>query len=200
MRRTGVPLDSSDLATIRRFHSAFIADGMQIRYESRGRAGRGFFPSLHELLLARDIDGSEAGYLARESDYQFVKDLEARDRVIPVTGNLGGTHALSAVGEWARAHGLVISALYTSNAEDYMMRDGSFAQFAKTVAALPRDAKSVIIRSYFGGFRGQHPFNVPGFRSTQLLQPIDAFAAAVAKGGYADYYVLVTDGAIDPRR
>ncbi|AHG92718.1 hypothetical protein J421_5183 (plasmid) [Gemmatirosa kalamazoonensis] len=199
VRRTGVPLDSSDLATIRRFHGAFIADGMQIRYESRGRPGRGFFPSLHDLLLARDVDGSEAGYLAREADYQFVKDLEARDRVIPVTGNLAGPKAVAAVGAWVRAQGEHVSALYTSNAEDYIMRDGSFPAFERNVAGLPRDAKSVIIRSYFGGFRGQHPFNVPGFRSTQLLQPIDAFAATVAKGGYGDYYLLVTDGAIDPR-
>jgi hypothetical protein len=200
IKRTGVPLDSSDWATVRRFHGAFIADGMQIRYESRGRPGRGFFPSLHELLLARDVDGSEAGYLAREEDFQFLKGLQTRDRVVPVTGNLAGDHALPAVGEWVRAHGERVSALYTSNAEDYMMRDGSFPNFARTVAGLPRDAKSVIIRSYFGGFRGQHPFNVPGFRSTQLLQPIDAFAATVAKGGYTDYFTLVTDGAIDPRR
>jgi hypothetical protein len=198
VRRTGVPLDSSDWATIRRFHGAFIADGMQIRYESRGRPGRGFFPSLHELLLERDLDGSEAGYLAHEADFQFVKDLQARDRIIPVTGNLAGAHALPAIGEWVRAHDEKVSALYTSNAEDYMMRDGSFPSYARTVASLPHDAKSVIIRSYFGGFRGQHPFNVPGHRSTQLLQPIDAFAATVAKGGYTDYYVLVTDDAIDP--
>jgi hypothetical protein len=57
----------------------------------------------------------------------------------------------------------------------------------------------VIIRSYFGGFRGVHPHNVPGFRSTQLIQPIDVFAATVGRGGYTDYYALVTDGAVDPR-
>jgi hypothetical protein len=200
IRRTGVPLDSSDWATIRRFHGAFIADGLDIRYESRGRPGRGFFPSLHELLLARDVDGTEANFLAREADFQFLKDLQARDRVIPITGNLAGPKALAAVGAWVRSQGEHVSALYTSNAEDYVMRDGGFPQFEKNVAGLPRDAKSVIIRSYFGGFRGQHPFNVPGSRSTQLLQPIDAFVAQLAKGGYTDYYMLVTDGAIDPRK
>jgi hypothetical protein len=200
IRRTGVPLDSSDWATIRRFHGAFIADGLDIRYESRGRPGRGFFPSLHELLLARDVDGTEANFLAREADFQFLKDLQSRDRVIPITGNLAGPKALAAVGAWVRSQGEHVSALYTSNAEDYVMRDGGFPAFERNVAGLPRDAKSVIIRSYFGGFRGQHPFNVPGFRSTQLLQPIDVFAAQVAKGGYTDYYMLVTDGAIDPRK
>jgi hypothetical protein len=197
VRRTGVPLDSNDLATIARYHGAFIDNGLELRYESLSRPGRGgYFPGLRELLLARDLEGQQSSYLAREDAFQFMKDLEARDLVIPVTGNLAGPHALAAVGEYVRSRGERISALYTSNAEDYMMRDGSFPNFAKTVAALPRDAHSVIIRSYFNGFRGQHPQSVPGFRSTQLLQSMDAFAATVAKGGYMDYYQLVTDGTL----
>ena len=197
VRRTGVALDSNDLATIARFHEEFIGNGLDIRYESLSRPGRGgYFPGLRELLLARDLDGAQSGYLAREDAFQFVKGLEARDLVIPVTGNLAGAHALAAVGDYARTHGLVVSALYTSNAEDYMMRDGSFPNFARTVATLPRDAHSVIIRSYFNGFRGTHPQSVPGFRSTQLLQSLNAFAATVAKGGYVDYYQLVTDGTL----
>lgn len=147
-------------------------------------------------MLATDLDGAQLGYLAREDDFQFLKALQARDGVIPVTGDLAGARALPAVGAWLRARGETVSALYTSNAEDYVMRGGGFPAFARSVAALPRDAKSVIIRSYFGGFRGPHPLNVPGFRSTQLLQPLDAFAAGVARGGYADYWVLVTDAAI----
>lgn len=199
IRATGVKLDSTDWSTIHRFHSAFITEGLGIRYESRGRPGRGFFPSLHDLLLARDVDGSEACYLSRESDFQFVKDLEMRDKIIPVTGNLAGAKAFPALSDWLKAHGETVSALYVSNAEDYVMRDGIFASYAQTVSSLPRTPKSVIIRSYFGSFRGPHPYNVPGFRSTQLLQPIDAFAGTVSRGGYLDYYALVTDQAIDPR-
>jgi hypothetical protein len=198
VRRTGVTSDTADLATITRYHGAFISNGLDIRYESLSRPGRGgFFPGLRELILARDLAGRQASYLAREPDFQFVKDLQARDLIIPVTGNLAGPHALAAVGEYVRSRGERISALYTSNAEDYMMRDGSFPKFAQTVATLPRDAHSVIIRSYFNGFRGQHPQSVPGFRSTQLLQPIDVFAATVAKGGYTDYFQLMMDGTLD---
>ncbi len=60
------------------------------------------------------------------------------------------------------------------------------------MAGLPRDRRSVIIRSYFGGnFGAPHPQAVPGYFSTQLLQTIDAFAADVAAGGYASYRDLV---------
>jgi hypothetical protein len=197
-RRTRVALTEAELATLARFHGEFIANGLELRYTSRGRPSRAFYPTLRDLLLERDLEGERTNYLAREDDFQFVKGLQARDLVIPVTGNLGGAHALAAVGRLVAARGERVSALYTSNAEDYLMRDGLFPAFARTVAALPRDPKSVIIRSYFGGFRGAHPFAVPGYTSTQLLQSLDAFAAAQA-AGVASYAELVTRDAIDPR-
>ena len=61
--------------------------------------------------------------------------------MIPVTGNLGGEQALEAVGRLIASRGERVSVLYTSNAEDYLMRDGAFARFAQTVAALPRAPK-----------------------------------------------------------
>ncbi|MGZ8377166.1 MAG: LIC_10091 family protein [Gemmatirosa sp.] len=198
-RRTRVPLTDADAATFSRFHGEFIASGLELRYTSRGRPSRAFYPTLRDLLLERDLEGERTNYLAREEDFQFVKSLQARDLIIPVTGNLGGEQALAAVGRLIAARGERVSVLYTSNAEDYLMRDGAFARFARTVAALPRDRKSVIIRSYFGGFRGSHPYAVPGYPSTQLLQTVDAFAAAQAEGAMPSYVDLVTRGAIDPR-
>lgn len=198
-QRTRVPLSGADLETFARFHGEFIANGLELRYTSRGRPSRAFYPTLRDLLLERDLEGELASYLAREEDFQFVKSLQARDLVIPVTGNLGGERALAAVGRMVAARGERVSALYTSNAEDYLMRDGAFERFARTVAALPRDSRSVIIRSYFGGFRGAHPFAVPGYPSTQLLQTIDAFVAGQAAGTMPSYLELVTRDAIDPR-
>ncbi|MDF1505990.1 hypothetical protein [Roseisolibacter sp. H3M3-2] len=197
-RRTRVPLTEAELATLSRFHGEFIANGLDLRYTSRGRISRAFYPTLRDLLLEHDLEGERTNYLAREEDFQFVKGLHARDLIIPVTGNLGGDHALAAVGRLVAARGERVSVLYTSNAEDYLMRDGLFPKFARSVAALPRDAKSVIIRSYFGGFRGAHPYSVPGYTSTQLLQSLDAFAAQQA-AGTPSYVELVTRDAIDPR-
>jgi hypothetical protein len=197
-RRSRVPLTEAELATLGRFHGEFIANGLELRYTSRNRISRAFYPTLRDLLLERDLEGERTNYLAREDDFQFVKALQGRDLVIPVTGNLGGDHALAAVGRLVASRGERVSVLYTSNAEDYIMRDGLFPKFARSVAALPRDPKSVIIRSYFGGFRGAHPFAVPGYTSTQLLQTLDAFAAHQA-AGTPSYVELVTRDAIDPR-
>jgi hypothetical protein len=93
-----------------------------------------------------------------------------------------------------------VSALYTSNVEDYLFRDGSFPRFARTVAALPRDRRSVIIRSYFGRFGAPHPQTVDGYRSTQLLQSLDAFAADTGGPGQGSWEALVRRAPLPLRR
>jgi hypothetical protein len=203
VRRSGVPVSDAEMAYVERVHAAFVQDGLGITFTSRGRMGRPNYPTLRQLVTERDLDGAQAGYLATEERFRFVKDLEARDLVIPVVGNLAGAHALAAIGKLVAERGEKISALYTSNVEQYLMRDGGFVPFAQTVARLPRDERSVIIRSYFGGFGafgGGHPQSVPGYLSTQVLQTIDAFTAEQARGGFQTYYDVVTKGVVDLRR
>ena len=198
VRRTGIPLGDADRATIARFHTTFIDAGLGLQFTSSGRAPRPYYPTLRQLVLERDLEGRQASYLAREADFQFVKALQQRDLVIPVVGNLAGEHALAAIGRHAAARGERISALYTSNVEDYLMRDGSFARYARTVAALPRAPNGVIIRSYFGR-GGALPQSVAGYYSTQLLQTLESFAAEQARGGYESYDDVVTKHALDLR-
>jgi hypothetical protein len=185
----GVPLSPADLATIERFHTEFITAGLSLRFTSTGRAPRDYYPTLRQLILERDLTGQLASYLAREADFQFVKSLERRNLVVPVVGDLGGTHALPAIAQLLAQRGDHIAAIYASNAEDYVMRDGGFPRYAKSILGMPRDARSVFIRSWFGG-PGSHPENVPGYFSTQLLQTLDDFAADMATGGYRAYYEL----------
>ena len=59
--------------------------------------------------------------------------------------------------------------------------------------ALPRDQRSVIIRSYFS--RGYpHPQSLPGYYSTQLIETLDAMVRTHANGGLRTYFDLVNRG------
>lgn len=196
----GIPLSEADKETIRRFHSTFIREGPALRFRSYGRTPRPYYPTYRQLLLETDLTGRQAGYLAGEEDFQFLKSLQDRDLVIPVVGDLAGEHALAAIGRYVAERGERVSALYTSNVEFYLWRGRSFDRFAATVAQLPYDERSVIIRSYFGrNFGYIHPQSVPGYYSVQLLQPIESFATDHAAGGYRGYLDLVTSGVIDLR-
>ena len=122
--------------------------------------------------------------------------MQVEDRIVPVVGDLAGEHALAAVGSDIERRGLVVSAFYTSNVEFYLMQDRIFGRFAAWASTLPRDGKSVIIRSLF---RSLHPQTVAGYRSTQLLQTLDHFAGEHQSGGFGTYEALVRKGALDLR-
>lgn len=189
----GLTLSASDVATIQRFHRAFIEGGLGLRFTSFNRAPRPGYPSFGELLLESDLTGKRANYLADESDFQFIRSMQEQDRIVPVVGNLAGTHAVDAIGEYLVEIGEYVSAVYTSNVEFYVMRDRTFDRFADNVARLPRNERSVIIRSYFGGaYRFRPAQAVPGYLSVQLLQTMQSFAEDHAANGYRSYLDVVT--------
>ena len=64
-----------------------------------------------------------------------------------------------------------VSAFYISNVEFYLARDAAFGRFVDNLARLPRDGRSVMIRSLFG--RGS---------SVSVLQSIDGTIAEASRG------------------
>lgn len=198
VKRYGIPVTPAEMETIGRIHQAFFDAGLDLKFTSLGRAPREYYPNLRKLLLEKDLTGKQLNYLTSEDDFQYVKSLEGRNLVVPVVGNLAGDHALREIGRVMTERGERLSAFYVSNVEFYLMREGSFDAFAASVRTLPHDARSVIIRSYFGGgFYGSHPQSVPGYFSTQLLQTVDTFVAEAARGGYATYMDLVSKHNVD---
>ena len=203
VRRFGIPLSTLDLETIARIRDAFVRDSLDLRYSSIGRAPRPYHPTYRTLLLERDRAGHQANFLASEDAFQFVKNLEARDLIVPVVGNAAGDHALTAIGQYIAERGEKVSVFYISNVEQYLIRDGGFPQFADNVKQLPRDHRSVIVRSFFGygygfGAAGSHPLNVPGHYSTQILQTLDAFVATYDSGAVRSYYDLISKNYVAP--
>lgn len=190
----GHPLDVRDSANLRRIQLAFFEEGLGIRYSNRGRWG--FYPTWRQLILAEDLEGSRAGYLASEAEWRFVKDMQRRNMIIPIVGNLAGPYALKRIGDEIAGRGLVVSALYVSNVEQYLFQQGAFTRFGATVAGLPYADHSVIIRSYF---RGGHPQNVAGHRSTQILERIADFDRSFVQGVFRTYFDVVTRNALPLR-
>lgn len=196
--RFGLPISAEDVETIRRFHSQFIRQGMDLRFRSHGRRPRSYYPTYRQLILETDLDGRRASYLADEARFQFVRSLQEKNLVVPVVGDLAGSHALTAIGAEVDARGLVVSCFYTSNVEDYLLRGRTFDRYVRNVSRLPHDSKSVIVRSFFGrGFGYIHPQSVPGYHSVQLLQPIETLLEHQAREAYRSYLDLVSRNTIE---
>ena len=171
VRRFGVPLSAGDLATIDRFHRRFVEGGLELQFETAGRSPQSYYPTYGDLLLGTDGAGRQRNYLASEESFQFIKTMQARDRVIPVVGNLSGMKALASIARDLSAQGQSLSAFYTSNVEFYLERNGSYPQFVANLSRIPRNGRSVVIRSIFNRGMGG---------STSVVQPVEELLSQFA--------------------
>ena len=188
IRGYGLRLSESDFATIDRFHRAFAEAGLDLRFQSHGRAPQYYYPTLRDLVLERDRQGRRASYLATDEAFQVVRGMQLRNRIVPIVGDLAGSHALPEIAGHLREHGLPVTAYYTSNVEFYLAGDGRLDEFVANLRRLPLAADAVIIRSLF---RVPHPETVPGYQSTQLLQPIGELLEKWDEGRIGSYRELV---------
>ncbi len=159
----GLPLSAADLDTIDRFHRTFMGAGLDLRFNTHGRPPRPYYPTFRELLLGTDSTGATWNYLAQEGAFQFIKSLQARHRVIPVVGDVAGTHAMRAIADAIARQGRHVSAFYVSNVETYLHREGA-ARFVENVRRLPHNARSAMIRSTFSADGGSTSVLTPFFQ------------------------------------
>ena len=106
-----------------------------------------FQPTYADLMTATDASGQTRSYLANEENFRFMKDLEARNLLVPVVGNFAGPKAIRTVGQYLTEKGATVSAFYLSNVEQYLRMDGIWDAFCANVATLPLDQTSRFIRS-----------------------------------------------------
>jgi len=190
IRRTGMALSAEDFETIDRFHRRFITHGLDLRFNSLGRPPQSSYPTYRDLLLETDAAGHQAGYLAAEAAFQFVKSLQERDLVIPVVGDLAGPTALAAIGRMLAANRQSVSALYVSNVEFYLYAQGRVARFVLNLEQLPRVPQSVVIRSVFDRYRA-HARTRDG--STSRMQSLTDMLRGHAEGRYRSYGQLAAE-------
>jgi hypothetical protein len=199
LKRHHFALTAEDLNGLKVVYSAFFEAGPALTYSmSGGRGGRGF-PTYADLMLAADDAGVARSYLATETSYQVLRDLQRRNLIIPVVGDFSGPKAFKAVGAQVSRRGLTVRALYASNVESYLFRNDVWRGFYENLAALPTDRLSVVVRSLSRGFGGRGlgfpggggypgPGGFPGGGMGRLvLDPIDDLLSAVRRGEVATY-------------
>jgi len=131
----GRPSSDQELAWIDRAFKALYADGPEIRFWG-SREVDAVQPSYRQLMTARDALGQRRSFLATEEGFRFVKDLHARNMIVPVVGDFGGPTAIRRVGDYGRTHGDTIHAFYGSNVGVYLTNQQTRA-FCGNLATLP---------------------------------------------------------------
>jgi len=184
------PLSPEDRNSLLQIYKAFYTDGVGISFRLgfyRRMGGFGRFPSLRDLAEQLDPDGKPGSYLARPDDYQFLRELHQKNRIIPLVGDFAGYKTLKSVGSFLRNNSCSLNVFYTSNVEMYLFQNDSFANFVENVKSLPVGSRSLFIRSVPNTWRS----SFPGNRMTTLLQYISVFTKDYGDGLYTDYWTLV---------
>ena len=157
----GFALTSDDLGGAKGLefvYKAFFTFGPELTYSSingyGGFGGGRAMPTYADLMTLTDEGGQARSYLASESTFAVVKDLESRNLIVPVVGNFGGPKAIRAVADYLKEHQAMVSAFYLSNVEQYLRQDSIWSDFCRNAATLPIDGTSVFIRSTRGGRGG----------------------------------------------
>ena len=141
----GFPLSPQDFEWIDHALNAFYSDGPGIHY-ARSRPDDPPGPSYRLLMTMPDIGGQSRSYLATEEGFALVKDLQARNMIVPIVGDFAGPSAIRRVGDYIRRHGGIVEAFYGSNVEVYLNREKAIA-FCGNLSTLPHDSGSWFIGS-----------------------------------------------------
>jgi hypothetical protein len=184
-------LDASDRKTLEVTHRAFLRGQLDVRFELHEPSGRRY-PSLRELLAAKDPEGTERGFLASEDAFRFVQTMEREGRIIPVVGDFAGDRAMPGIAALLTAQHLDVSTFYVSNVEQYLFAPNVWPRWSRNVAALPAQPASLFVRAYLDEGR-HHPLQMPGHRTTTVLQRIADFEQHQQKKPYASFWSLATE-------
>jgi hypothetical protein len=129
------PLSPADIDWITHALEAFYTDGPDIHY-GRSLPPDAAGPSYRALMVSTDMYRESRSYLAAEENFAFVRDLHARNLIVPVVGDFAGPDAIRRTGEYVRQHHASVEAFYGSNVEVYLNRQ-KVARYCANLATLP---------------------------------------------------------------
>jgi hypothetical protein len=185
-----IPLNESDQASLDYIYKSFRADGLDAAFKMDSFP-TGWFPTLKELILQPDQFGKLGNFLASREDYDYVRDLQEKNLVIPIVGDFAGRKALPSIADYLRKNNYTVSAFYTSNVEQYLFQDGIFSRFVENVRRLPIGDRSLFIRAVLNQ-RFDHPARVGSHMLTTILQKMNVFVSDYDAGLYRGYTEMVT--------
>jgi hypothetical protein len=184
-------LSPDDLRGLEYVYTAFFKAGPDLNYSfSGGPFGSGFrFPTYATLMAETDARGEHRSYLATEANFRIVREMELHNAIIPITGDFAGPKALRSVGRYLKDHDATVTAIYTSNVEQYLFQsDVNWRRYYANVATLPITPKTAFIRSVSN--RG---FGSPGYgpRAQTRLCSVADLLSAFNRGTITNYQDVI---------
>jgi hypothetical protein len=176
--------DQSDIDDIYRI---FFDSGPGVPYPG-GNFNIFYGGSYADLMTTADDDGQPRSYLASEDDFQFLREMERGNLVVPLVGDFAGTKAIRAVAGYLKDHQATATTFYTSNVEQYLFEQADdWRRFYTNLASLPLDSSSTLIRSSHFAPAGARLRRVPS-NYVMLRSSIADLVKAFRENRIRNYY------------
>ena len=156
-----------DLATIQ---SRLAGPGLNARFLALR-----VYPTFSRLIQTLDREEKPAHLLSRESFYQTVRRLQLGNRILPLVADFASPTALPRLGDWLRKYQLIISVIYLSDVEFFLLRSDRFPTYLENLARLPWAEGALLVRTSTREI--VHRERVPGDSSTTIVRPVASFMA-----------------------
>jgi hypothetical protein len=189
MERHRFPLDERDRAALAKVFTAFYEAGPDLMYVFRGTAEK--HPTYRQMMTVKDAAGRNWSYLATAEAFEYIREKQRQNLIVPVVGDFAGPKALRAVGAYLRAHGGRVNVFYASNVEPYLFGAGTWKAFYDNLLALPVAESAIVIRSFFGSTVRECAALRPTIR-TPVIGSIGPLLDAYRKGEIRSQCDLVT--------
>jgi hypothetical protein len=137
-------LTADDLKKIDYVFSVFLRGGPKMDYSYASSSPNNQVPSYYNLMVTTDGRGKNWSYLDTEDRYQYVRDMQLKNLIVPLVADFGGPKTIKTIGQYLKDHGATMSVFYISNVEDYL--SATWSQYRANLAALPIDGSTLLIR------------------------------------------------------
>ena len=124
--------------------NVFFRGGPRMDYAYASSSPNNQVPSYYNLMVTTDGRGKNWAYLETEERYQYVRDMQLENLIVPLVADFGGPKTIKAIAQYLKDHGAMVSVFYISNVEDYL--SASWAQYRSNLAALPADDSTLLVR------------------------------------------------------
>lgn len=187
----GFRLEARDWDFVLKMEEAFFRENFALRFTSFRRHWQRRYPNLKEVLLEKDLQGRQRHFLNNEEEYRYLRLMQIENRLVPMTGDVAGSQAMKAIGNYVRNAGKTVTTFYVSNVEYYLFRTRNFRDYLDNVRSWPITPESLFIRSYFN-YSMPHPEEMPGYYVTSSLQRIGDLLQDADQGKIHDYWDVST--------
>ena len=186
----GYELSTEDVSRIEFVYQIFMRGGPAINYQFASVSPAASTPTYTQIVTMTDDEGHNSSFLAAEETFQYVRDMQQKNLIVPLVGNFAGPVTIRRIGEYLKERNANVSTFYASNVESYL-DEKQTRDFYGNLLSLPTDSTTTVIRFVDFMHNTSLPWYDPSLMYIQVVSPMSDLTNLAKSGGIPTYNDLL---------